>query len=176
MRRAIPFIAAAVLAIGVAPARSTEMKPGLWEVHPIRHEMDGKDTLADMNAAREKIAAMADKLPAAQREKLLGGHPRICVTPEAAAKGLTTPETAKGCEPTRTTRAGDKVAFEFKCVRDGRTTVGKGESLIGGDTAHTRVEMTTTGPKGVNVTLSESEMKWLRADCGDVRPLDLGAK
>lgn len=165
------LIAAFASLPAAVPASAAEVKSGLWEVRPIVHEVDGKDTLAAAEATREKLAAMADKLSAGGRERMPGTTSlRICVTPEAAARGLTSTETLQGRDPPKTTRSGDKMSFEFKCVIKDRATIGKGESALSPEAVHARVEMTTTGPKGVTVARSEADLKWLKFDCGDVKP------
>jgi hypothetical protein len=51
---------------------------------------------------------------------------------------------------------------------------GKGESTATGDVITSRVDMSTRRGKGeTHVMHSESEMKFLGPDCGDVKPIPL---
>ncbi|WP_423455865.1 hypothetical protein [Ottowia sp. VDI28] len=81
-------------ASGAAQAQST-IKPGLWESKIVRMTMDGKDALAQMNAAQEQMRQAFAKMPPEQRKKMEAMMPaqsgdsgthRICISPEMVAK------------------------------------------------------------------------------------------
>lgn len=171
MRATLSIAFAAALASGLGTAQAGALKPGLWEVHPISHVVDGKDVAAMMKAAQEKMAAALSKLPPDQRAKMgVGMGGTVCITPEMADEGMTQGAKDQGCEKPKVSRSGDKVSFEFKCVHGDRTTVGKGENSLSGDVVHSQFEMTMTDPNGTKVTKAETELKWLKADCGDAKP------
>lgn len=167
MRKVFPV----VLLLVVAPsalAADLEIKPGLWEVHPISQVVDGRDVFADRAVQREKMQKSLANLPPEQRKKMeaaLNGTSQVCITPAMAAKAMPMIDAQGSCKTENTQRNSTSVIFEFQCANNGRTTVGKGERTTNGGTIQTRVEMTsTTGQKTVTMK-SESEMVYLGADC-----------
>lgn len=105
-------------------------------------------------------------------EARMGGqNATICITPAGAAHGLPMVDPEGSCQPEKIDRSGDKTSFEFHCSRNGRTSVGKGESTANGNTIHTRVDMTTADAKGNHSMQIEAEMTYLGADCQGVKPM-----
>jgi hypothetical protein len=157
-------------------------KPGLWEVRVIKQVMDGKDMTAQMNAAQAQMQEQLSKMTPAQRqqmEKMMGGQKmpnmgaqRLCISPEMASQDTPVMPTDSKCEPVKSQRNGNKVTFELNCASDGHTTVGKGESVIEGDTVSSHMDMTMTDARGRHTMQSESQMRYLGADCQGVKPMD----
>lgn len=164
-------------------AENSSLRPGLWEFKPITQIMDGRDMSAQMAQAKAKMQeAMANMTPA-QREQMeammgqRGGSSdsgmRICISPAMAAKDKPMVDSRGDCEPTKINRSGNKTSFEFNCSGKGGTRVGKGESIVSGDTVTTRVDMATTDAKGKHHTMkSETQMKYLGSDCKGIIPAD----
>jgi Protein of unknown function (DUF3617) len=160
------------------------LKPGLWEVKPIRQVVDGQDMTAQMTAASAKMEqAMANMSPAQrkQMEAMMGaqgmpnqnaapGATRVCISPAMAAQDKPMVDPEGRCEPAKVARSGNKSSFEFNCSGNGRTEVGTGESTLSGDTVATRVDMTMTDARGRHTMQSESQMTYLGPDCQGVRP------
>jgi len=174
------MIAVALAAATTAMAQTT-MKPGLWELRTTRQIMDGQDMLAQMAGAQAEMQKMMANMSAAQRkqmEAMMGKQTmqtpnvhRICISPEMAARDKPmTPDDR--CEPAKTSRSGNKVSFEFNCTTDGRTMVGKGESVLGGDAVSSRMDMVTTDARGKHTMQTESQMKFLGSDCQGLKPAD----
>jgi hypothetical protein len=171
---------------GTAFAQSSSLKPGLWEIKPISQIVDGRDMTAQMAAAQAKMQQALANMSPAQREQMqammghqvvpTGGGTRICVSPAMAAKEKPMVDPEGRCEPATVSRSGNKTSFEFNCTANGRTSVGKGESSVSGDTVTTRVNMTMTDARGRHTMQNESQMKYLGTDCQGIQPLDQLAK
>lgn len=169
---------------GAAFAQSSSMKPGLWEMKQMRQVVDGRDMTAQMAAANAQMEqAMANMTPEQrkQMEAMMGGKGmpgsgaasggmRVCISPAMAAKDKPMVDPEGHCEPAKVTRGGAKTSFEFHCVSNGRTQVGKGETTVSGDTVTTLMDMTTSDAKGSHVMHSESQMKYLGPDCQGIKP------
>lgn len=162
-------------------AQST-LKQGLWEVKPISQVRDGKDMTAQMAAARENMQKSLAKMPPERRKQVEammgrggtsgGGATRICVSAAMAARDKPMVDSEGRCEPAKVARSGNKSSFEFNCTTEGRSMVGKGESIASGDMVTTRMDMTTTDTQGRHTMQSEVQMKYLGADCQGVKPID----
>ncbi len=176
----------AILAIlsSTAFAQSPGLKPGLWEVKPIRQVVDGHDMTAQMASANAKMEqAMANMTPAQrkQMEAMMSGQgmpnqsaaasgARICISPAMAAQDKPMVDPEGRCEPAKVSRNGNKTSFEFHCAANGRTEVGKGETTVNGDTVTTQVDMTTTDAQGRHAMQTESQMKYLGPECQGIKP------
>jgi hypothetical protein len=143
--------------------------------------MDGRDMMAQMAGAQAEMQKMMANMPAAQKkqmEAMMGKQAapaanvhRICVSPEMAARDKPmTPDDR--CEPAKVSRSGNRTTFEFNCTTDGRTMAGKGESVVSGDTIGSRMDMVTTDARGKHTMQTESQMKFLGADCQGIKPAD----
>ena len=158
------------------------MKPGLWEIHTTRQVMDGQDTVTQMAAAQKQMQQMMASLPPEQRKQAEammprhampgGGVQRICVSAEMAARDKPVLPLNGRCEPSKVSRGGNTMTFEFDCTVDGQHMVGKGESMISGDTIGSKMDMTMTDARGQHSMQTESQMKFLGADCQGVKPAD----
>jgi hypothetical protein len=172
-----------IILSGTAFAQSSSLKPGLWEMKPIRQVVDGRDLTAQMASASAKMAqAMANMTPEQRKQMQAmmsgqsrpqganGGGTRICISPAMAAKDKPMVDSEGRCEPAKVSRSGNKTSFEFNCTGDGRTEVGSGESTINGDTVTTRVDMTMTDARGRHSMQTESQMRYLGPDCQGIKP------
>ena len=175
---------------GGAIAQGSTLKPGLWEIKIVSQSVDGRDMTAQMAAAQSQMQqAMANMSPAQrkQMEAAMGGRgmpkanaagdaTRICVSAAMAARDKPMIDPEGRCEPAKLSRSGNKTSFEFNCTSDGRSMVGKGESSVSGDTVNSRMDMTTSDAQGRHTMKSESQMKFLGADCQGIKPIDQLAK
>ena len=172
-----------IILSGTAFAQSSSLKPGLWEMKPIRQVVDGRDLTAQMASASAKMAqAMANMTPEQRKQMQAmmsgqsrpqganGGGTRICISPAMAAKDKPMVDSEGRCEPAKVSRSGNKTSFEFNCTGDGRSEVGSGESTISGDTVTTRVDMTMTDARGRHSMQTESQMRYLGPDCQGIKP------
>ena len=170
---------------GTAYAQGSGLKPGLWEVKQISQIVDGRDMGAQMASAQARMEQSMARMSPERRKQMeammggqglpaqgaAGGGTRICISPAMAARDKPMVDPEGRCEPAKVSRSGNKSSFEFNCTGNGRTMVGKGESTTSGDTVTTRMDMTTTDAAGRHTMQSESQMKYLGADCKGIKPI-----
>lgn len=160
------------------------LKPGLWETQVTKQVVDGKDTTAQINGATAQMQKMMANMSPDQRAKMEaifksngaslepGGGLRLCISPEMANRDTPWVDPKGRCQPAKVNRSGNQATFEVSCASDGTTTTGKGVSTISGDSVSSVMDMTTVKPGGeTRVIHMETAMKFLGADCGDVKPL-----
>ena len=183
------IVAAAIAVVASSPwAQTTGMKAGLWEVKTLKQVMDGKDMQAQMAAAQAQMQKAMAGMPPDQRKQMEasmskqgaamsgGGAVRMCISPEMAARDQPMVDPEGKCEPAKVSRSGSKTSYEFNCKTAGGSMVGKGDSTVAGDTITSRMDMTTTDAKGKHTMQTESQMKFLGADCGTLKPLGQAAR
>jgi len=172
--KATVFGLCAVLAAGMALAEApVEMKPGLWEVRIIKMEQDGQDVLTTMQAQARQ--AMAHLSP--EQRKQFGGDPtvsRVCFSPAMTKGDWLTSQNARNpnCAPPKVSRDGNRATFETTCQEGGGTMVSKGEAVSAGDQITIKSETVMTAASGKHTMINETRMKFVGADCGDVKPMD----
>ncbi len=186
----VPLFICSIVMVASGSAQAQEvMKPGLWETNIIKMTVDGKDMLAQMNAAQEKMREMFAKMPPEQRkrmETMLSGtgaglgagaaSQRVCISPAMAAQNsgsVSAPPRAE-CGKPKINRAGSRTHFELVCKpANGGELVSKGETLVAGNQMSTKMEGVHTKPDGTrSVSITETQMKFVGTNCGDVKPAD----
>jgi len=181
----ILFSCCLVLAGLSALAAEFSQKPGLWEIKMVKQVMDGRDLSAQMaaNAAKmqeamanmtpEERAKMQAMLPSTAGLGSNGGF-RICVTPEMAKRNSTMVDKDGRCQPATMNHSGNVTTYEFSCNSNGTSKQGKGQVTTVGDVSTNVADMTSTTANGATHTVHvETEMHFLAADCGDVKPIEL---
>lgn len=179
------FTVAACLAL-VAGSTWAEpmMKAGLWEMRIEKQVMDGQDMTAAIAAAQAELQKMMANMPPERRkqmEQAMGGKgiapiagggsgnaSRLCISPEMAARDKPVAMPDGRCEPAKTQRSGNRIVFELNC----QGLVGKGESVITGDSVSSRMDMTMSDARGKHEMHMESRMNYLGPDCKGLKPLD----
>lgn len=172
------FLAAA--GSGSLAAAEPAVRPGLWEVKLVRQFMDGRDVTVLVPAALAGMQAFMANMTPQQRKQMeatLGRPPagttqRICISPEMAAGDKPLLPADVKCEPTVFNREAARITFEFSCADQGRTTTGKGESILASEVVTTRVDMVTNDANGRHTWLNESQATYVGADCGNLKPAD----
>ena len=167
-----------ILAMGVTHAQS--QKPGLWE---ITHQGGGN---ADMDAAMVQMQKELAALPPEQRKKMetmMGGHMpkaaagggmsmKVCLTPEMAARNEVPKQTEGDCTTTITSRTASSMKMSFVCTNP--PSKGEGVYTFAGDKAYTAAMTIQSERKGkAETTTINGSGKWLSADCGSVKPIDM---
>lgn len=161
------------------------IKPGLWEMRVGKNVVDGVDTSAQMAGMAAQMNEQMAKMSPEQRAQIsammgqkgvglpsAGGAIQICITPEMAKRDVPVPDKDGACQPTNIRRSGNRMSYEISCVgRDGARTTGTGESTIKGDSVSTRSDMTIVERGQTHRMQSESEMRFVKSDCGDVKPI-----
>jgi hypothetical protein len=176
--------ALAVLAALAAYSAGLGLKPGLWEIKVVKQVMDGRDMTAQMAAGRATMQLQMANMPPEQRARIQAMMPnsgvdpitggfRICVSPEMAKRDTPIVDKDGHCQPATVKHDGNVTTYEFSCSSNGSTREGKGEATSAGDLITNRTDMTMHTANGAtHVMHSESEMRYLGADCGDVKPIE----
>lgn len=163
------------------------LKPGLWEVRVVKQVVDGRDISAQLSQADRQMRQAMQSMPPEQRarmEAMLGQHGmstgagggyRICLTPQMAKRDTPIIDRDGHCRMSQVTHSGSRTSFSFSCRSGGTTTTGTGVASMSADWVSTRTDATTRDAKGGTHTMQvESEMNFVNADCGDVKPLGQG--
>ena len=183
MSRMLTLSIAALVALPCA-ASELGMKPGLWQVSPVKMLLDGQDQAKRSGTAFAQ--AMANVPPErraqveammAQRGIAMGAGPggtttiKVCVS-EAMAK-RDAPIDQKSSKCTRTfSRSGGTVTFDMTCTNEGGTTSGHGQVKRDGDNLTSIFDGTNTRNGTAHTIHSETQMTYLGADCGNLKPAD----
>jgi hypothetical protein len=179
------ILSAGVLAAINAFGTGFGLKPGLWESKVVKQVVDGRDTSAQMADAGSKMQQAMANMPAEQRARMeammkqhggptMGsdGSVKMCISPEEASQDRPVVDRERRCQPATITRAGNRTTFTINCSSNGTVTTGKGESTATGDTISSEVDMTTKKANGeTHVLHTETAMRFLGSDCGDVKPM-----
>jgi hypothetical protein len=167
------------LSLIAAPTLAGDMKAGLWEVKTVRQIVDGQDMQAQMAEMQRQLAS----LPPDQRKQMEammgrqgmsmgpGGATRMCISEEMAKRDTPVVDPDGRCQPTKMSRSGSTVRYEFDCVMEGRRSIGKGESTYSGNSVRSRMDMTTTDASGRHTMQTESQMTYLGPDCRGLTPM-----
>ncbi|MCX7059105.1 MAG: DUF3617 domain-containing protein [Pseudomonadota bacterium] len=160
------------------------LKPGLWETRVIKQVIDGRDLSGEMSAAMSEMKAALASMPPEQRaqmQAMMKGHGvassesgalRICMSPEMAKRNALPVDKDGHCSSTMLTRTGNKMSYEFACNSNGMKTNGKGEATVTPNRVEMRTDATMQQGNGPRQTMhSETQMNFVSADCGDVKPL-----
>jgi hypothetical protein len=186
MRKQLIVALAAIAAVN-GLAAGFGLKPGLWESRIVKHVLDGRDMTSQMTGAMSQMQNNLSRLPPEKRAQLeammkdhgaltmgTAGTTRLCISPEMAGRNKPIVDPEGRCQPTKINQSGNRTTFEINCSASGTVMTGKGESTATGDVITSRVDMSTRHGKGeTHVMHSESEMKFLGPDCGDVKPIPL---
>lgn len=172
------LLAAFATLVTLAHAADPRMKPGLWEIRVTKNIMDGRAVQVPARDAQMK-QTMAN-LPPDQQARMQAalkqsagsnGNVRTCITPEIANRNTPVTDQQGRCPPASVKRNGEHMTYEFSCVISGMAATGKGESTVSSELVTTRSEVTMHASNGTtHVMQSESEMRFIGPDCGDVKP------
>jgi hypothetical protein len=158
------------------------LKPGLWEVQVVKQVVDGRDVSAQASAATSQMQQAMEHMPPEQRARMeamlkqhgvaMGAHGyRICITPEMAKRASPIIDKEGRCRTSNVTHAANRTSFAFTCRSGDTTTTGTGVSTITSDLVTTGTDATTENAAGEKHTMQvESRMRYVRADCGEVKP------
>lgn len=176
MRKLVASLVFSSFVLAPAFASPIPIKPGLWNIQ-MKMKSDGKETdpQAKLNEAMAKLPADQRKMMAEMMKKqgiaagTSGKGFDVCYTKEMLDDASSLSRDPEGkCETSITSQSNEKILMDFKC-KDGVT--GKGEwKLDGKDKYKGHVAMTQKDGKQTEL---DQEGKFLKADCGDVKPLKL---
>lgn len=175
MRRAVLPLAL-LLSAACLPAAAQTMKPGLWEMNNKTKGGQMDQAMAEMQkelaqmspAERKQMEAMMAK----QGVKMMPGAggsmvTQVCLTKEMVERNDMPMQ--QGCTATRNERSGNKARFAFTCTNP--PSSGEGESTFGPESFTSRMTMKTVVQGKSETMTMEGTGKWLKADCGNVKPV-----
>ena len=172
------LLAAASLALACLPATAQTLKPGLWE---IQNRMGGNAEMNEAMAEMQKQMASMSPAERKQMEAAMSQHGVKMVQPGAgggmAVQMCMTREMVErndmpmqdGCRMTQNTRSGNTLKMAFTCTNP--PSSGEGVFTFNGSEAYTsKMTIKTVSGGKTETTTMDTSGKWLKADCGNVKP------
>ena len=147
-RMALNLMALTAL-LAAAPAQAQKLAPGLWE-HSMTMKSSDPRLAEGMARMQKELAAMPpeqrkqmEAMMAAQGMNMgmqagAGGPavvPKVCLTPEQAARDQMPPPAEGDCKQTSMQRSGNTLRMKFACTGK-RPATGEGEYTLDGPKAH----------------------------------------
>jgi hypothetical protein len=179
------IVAAAVLGLASSAGAQT-LKPGLWE---LTHKMQTSSGQMEqqMAQAQKQMAnmppeqrKMMEEMMARQGVKMGPGGPgggttmKICMTKEMVERNEL-PTQRGDCKTTQQARTGNTMKVAFTCSNP--PSSGEGEITFAGPEAYSMKMVVNTSmqgkPEKVNM---DGAGKWLSADCGTIKPVQVPKK
>ena len=168
--------AAAALCLAALPAGAQVMKPGLWE---ISNKMGGgqmDQAMAEMHkqmaqmspAERKQMEEMMARQGVRMAPSAGGGMTvQMCMTKEMVERNDMPMQ--EGCRMTQNTRSGNTMKMAFACTNP--PSSGEGQVTFSSPEAYTSRMTMRMQEKGKTETMTmDTTGKWLKADCGNVKP------
>ena len=180
--RTLSLIAGALLAAACLPLSAQTMKPGLWEIH-------NKTSGGGMDDAMAELQKQMAQMPPEQRKQMEAAMAQSGVKMAPGANGgmamqmCFTKEMVEsnevpmqdGCKVTRNQRSCNTHKFAFTCSNPASS--GEGEVSYQGSGAYSSsMTVRTTEGGRTEVTTMASSGTWLKADCGNVKPMPMPKK
>jgi hypothetical protein len=181
------LLAAAVLFGTASLASAQSVKPGLWEITNKMQSSSGQmeqgmaqmqERMANMPPEQRK---MVEDMMKQRGMTMQGGGSgggmtiKFCMTKEMAER-KEFPSSGRGeCKTTRTPSGPGSMKMSFTCTNP--PSSGEGEvTFVGSDAYRMKMVVNTTvqgKPEKVNM---EGSGRWLGADCGDIKPMNVPQK
>jgi len=173
--------AAAMLAIVLPAGAQNTMKPGLWEIN---NKMSG----SGMDEAMAQMQKQMAQMPPEQRKQMEammaqrgvrmtpgangGMSVQMCMTKEMVERN-DVPQ-REGCTSTKQQRSGNTIHVTFSCTNPPSSGEGDVTFTPESYTSHMTVKTSARGKEETMV--ADATGKWLKADCGDIKPPAAAAK
>lgn len=177
------LVVAAALGAACLPAAAQSMQPGLWEIH-------NKTNNAEMDQAMAEMQKQLASMPPEQRKQMESmmaqqgvrmGKPgagggmvvQTCMTKEMIDRNDMPMQ--DGCRVTRNQRSGNVQKIAFACTSP--PSSGEGQFTFTSPQAYSsKMTVRATVEGKPQTTTMETTGKWLKADCGNVKPVTLPKK
>lgn len=170
--------AALLLAAACAPAAAQSLKPGLWEVQSRMNNPQMDQAMAEMQkqlaamppAERKQMEAMLARQGVGMAKPAAGGGMamQVCMTREMVERNDVPMQ--EGCKITSQQRSGNTTKMAFSCANP--PSSGEGQFTHAGPEAYSsRMTVRTTVQGRTETTTMEGAGKWLKADCGNIKPV-----
>lgn len=172
-------ILATALAVLAASAAAQSIKPGLWEMNT---KMSGNPQMEQAMAEMQKQLAAMPPEQRKQMEEMMakqgvkmgpgaggGMAAQVCITKEMAER-QEMPMNQAGCKITSQSKTGNVTKMAYACTNppssgEGTYTYHSAESF-----SSKMVTRTTVQGRAETMTM-DGNGKWLKADCGAIKPI-----
>jgi hypothetical protein len=171
------LITAALLTAASFAAEAQSMKPGLWEIH---NKSDNPQMAGGMAEMQKQLAQMPpeqrkqmEAMMAQRGVKMAAGSDgamvvQVCMTKEMAERNDVPMQ--DGCRMTKQERSGNTMKMAFACTNP--PSSGEGQVTFNGPEAYaSRMTVRSVEQGRTEAITMESSGKWLKADCGSVKPV-----
>lgn len=175
--RMLSLVIPCAAALASLPVAAQALKPGLWEVQ-------NKVNNAEMAQAMAQMQQQLKDMPPEQRKQMeaMMAQRGMRMTPGAAGamamQVCMTPEMVErnempirdGCRMTQQQRSGNTMKMAFTCSKP--PSSGEGQVTFASPEAYSS-RMTVKVQEGgrTETTTMEGSGRWLKADCGSVKPM-----
>jgi hypothetical protein len=176
------LIACGLLAAACLPVSAQSMKPGLWEIHNKTQGGQMDQAMADLQKQMAQMSPQQRKqMEAAMAQQGVKMAPgagggmamQMCMTREMIDRNDVPVQ--DGCKVTQNTRSGNTQKFAFTCSNP--PSSGEGQVTYGGPESYSsRMTIKTAAAGKTETTTMETSGKWLKADCGNVKPMPVPKK
>jgi hypothetical protein len=180
------FLLAIALAALAGAAGAQTMKPGLWEITNKMQSGSGQME-RQMAQAQQQMAnlppdqrKMMEEMMARQGVKLgtaAGGGMtmKVCMTKEMVERNEMPSQQRGDCKTTSQSRSGNTMKMAFACTNP--PSSGEGQFTFNGSEGYTMKMAVNTTVQGKPETMNmDATGKWLGADCGEVKPVNVPKK
>lgn len=168
-----------VLALAAClPAAAQSLKPGLWEVSNKMNNPQIDEAMAEMHKQlaamppeqRKQMEAMMAKQGVRLAAPAAGGGmaAQVCMSKEMVERNEVPMQ--DGCKVTRQQRSGNTTRLAFSCANP--PSSGEGQVTMAGPESYSSRMTVKSVVQGKTETVTmEGAGKWLKADCGDLKPM-----
>lgn len=180
--RVLSLAAGALLAAACLPLSAQTLKPGLWEIHNKMQGGGAADAMAELQKQMAQMSPQQRKqmeaAMAAQGVKMAPGAgggmaTQMCFTREMVERNDVPMQ--EGCKVTRNARSGNTQSFAFACSSP--PSSGEGQVTYEGPEGYSsRMTVKSTAGGRAQATTMEARGRWLKADCGNVKPMPMPKK
>jgi Protein of unknown function (DUF3617) len=170
----LPMAACLLVATNaIAQVPAPPIKPGLWQVQS-GSSVDGKP-MPDMSERMKSLPPEARKQMEAMMKQrgvdTSGGGTRICMARETIDSGRWQ-DPGPRCSFEVTSRSASAWKWRSACTEPPSTS--EGEAVFHGPESYTVTNTSTVTRKGkAHSSTHVAKMKWLGADCGDLKPMQI---
>lgn len=164
------------------PAAAQSMKPGLWEVTNKMNNPQLDGAMAEMQKQmaamppdqRKQMEAMLAKQGVRLAPATGGGvAAQMCMSKEMAQRNELPMQ--EGCKLTRQERSGNTTRLAFTCANP--PSSGEGEvTMASPESYSSRMTMKSVVNGKPETMTMQGSGKWLKADCGNLKPMGTSGK
>jgi hypothetical protein len=171
------------LALAAGTSSAQNIKPGLWE---IKNKMQSGNV--DLDAAMAQMQKQLANMPPEQRKMMEDAMARqgvnlstssdggigvkMCMTKEMVAQNKVPMQQQGDCTHTQSPMVGNTMKITFNCSKP--PSSGEGQVTYLSDTAYKMNMKVTSTQGGKTGTMSmDGNAKWLGADCGNIKPIQM---